>query len=336
MCLIPAWAGRKLKITGRLLCGETPSSFCPTDSPPLAGLLTTSVQRWGDLFRAMFPGLGLLMAMFSLLLFNWVHWAILYSKVMHVSYSLISAPSQLTNIFAGKSFYFSFSFSSIPKVESYSVKLGGRSPCRNELLPEPYSRYSWLLSSLQSPSSNVASPGSCLLAIAFQLLPCVSSQVLNGLWPCDWCLSKNMGSLPSLGHHPALTSFPEDFQRASQYEWELPDGGVPRVCLEVGAPILKALCPGLHSVLLTSQALIGKKRLHGWRASQDSWCSRAHPSLVFLISVSASRHDLSYMRCLWSMCLVQSHQQSLVRGTQCLGFSFFKPVSLFFLFFFAN
>lgn len=86
----------------------TPSSLCLTDFPPSAGLLTTSVQRWGDSFRAMFPGLGLLMAKFSLLLFNWVHWAILYSKVMHVSYSLISAPSQLTNIFAGKSFYFSF------------------------------------------------------------------------------------------------------------------------------------------------------------------------------------------------------------------------------------
>ena len=188
MCLIPAWAGRKLKIIGRLLCGETPSSFYPTDSPPSAGLLTTSVQRWGDLFRAMFPGLGLLMAKFSLLLFNWVHWAILYSKVMHVSYSLISAPSQLTNIFTGKSFYFSFSFSSISKSWELFVKLGGRSPCRNELLCDRYSRYSWLLSSLQSPSSDVASPGSCLLAITFQLLPCVSSQVLNRALPM-WLVS---------------------------------------------------------------------------------------------------------------------------------------------------
>ena len=37
------------------------------------------------------------------------------------------------------------------------------------------------------------------------------------------------------------------------------------------------------------------------------------------------------------MYLVQSHQQSLVRGTQCLDFIFFfKPVNLLFIYFFAN
>ena len=154
-----------------------------------------------------------------------------------------------------------------------------------------------------------------------------------GLWPCDWCLSKNMGSLPSLSHHPALTSFPEDFQRASQYEWELPDGGIPGVFLEVDAPILKALCPGLHSVLLTFQALIGKKRLCGWRASQDSWCSRGLPSSVFLISPSAAQawsfiHEVSMKHV---PCPKSSAEPG--QGNSVSWFFFFKPVNLLFIYF---
>lgn len=65
MCLIPAWTGRKLKIIGRLLCGEPLPPSASQTSHPQQSCWLTSVQRWGDSFRAMFPGLGLLMAVFS-------------------------------------------------------------------------------------------------------------------------------------------------------------------------------------------------------------------------------------------------------------------------------
>lgn len=239
------------------------------------------------------------MAKFSFLLFNWVHWAILYSKVMHISYSLISAPSDLPISLLVNPFASPFPLVLFPKVESYSVKLGGRSPCRSELLPDPYSRYSWLLSSPQSPSSSVACPGSlsvscCLSASPMCLIPSAEWDCVHvtGVFQRTW----------DLCHLSAIILLLLLSQKTSKEHLNMNENcqmeGVPGVCLEMGAPILKALCPGLHLFCLTFQALIGKADSMAGGLPRTPGVLGPSPHQCFSSLPVQPRHDLSYTRCL--------------------------------------